>query len=86
MHVCVLIVLHVYLYVYLFMCLTISLQISTGSACRPAILIDGGFHAREWISPATALRFIYEVSLGHQSEPVATLGWGEGVCGGGGGR
>ncbi|XP_041377100.1 carboxypeptidase B-like [Gigantopelta aegis] len=38
-------------------------KISDGNTCKPAILIDGGFHAREWISPATVLRFIYELVM-----------------------
>nr|AEI58636.1 carboxypeptidase [Eupolyphaga sinensis] len=34
---------------------------SGGSGTRPAILIDGGIHAREWIAPATALYVIYQL-------------------------
>ena len=33
---------------------------SNGSA-KPAIWIDGGIHAREWVSPATVLYFINQL-------------------------
>ena len=36
------------------------LQVGTGGAGKPAIFIDGGIHAREWISPATVTYLIKE--------------------------
>uniref|UniRef100_A0A4W3IRV2 Carboxypeptidase A1 n=1 Tax=Callorhinchus milii TaxID=7868 RepID=A0A4W3IRV2_CALMI len=33
----------------------ITLNFSTGGASRPAIWIDSGIHAREWVSPASAI-------------------------------
>jgi len=36
----------------------IGLKISGGNGGKPAIWIDGGIHAREWISPATVMYFI----------------------------
>lgn len=37
------------------------LTISTGGTGKPAILVDAGIHAREWIAPATALYIIQEL-------------------------
>lgn len=34
---------------------------SNPSAQKPIILIDGGIHAREWISPATVTYIIYQL-------------------------
>ena len=36
-------------------------QLSTSSSYKPAIFIDAGVHAREWIAPASALWMIKEV-------------------------
>ena len=33
----------------------------TGSETRPAIWIQGGIHAREWISPATVAYMIHQI-------------------------
>ncbi|XP_050397808.1 carboxypeptidase B [Patella vulgata] len=30
---------------------------------KPAIFIDAGIHAREWIAPATAINFIYQLAI-----------------------
>ena len=38
-------------------------QITNGDGVkRPIIFIDGGIHAREWISPASIMYFIKQVS------------------------
>jgi murein tripeptide amidase MpaA len=34
---------------------------SGGNGSRPAVLVDGGIHAREWISPAMALYIIQQL-------------------------
>ena len=36
-------------------------QIGKATSRRPAIWIDGGIHAREWIAPATAVYIISKV-------------------------
>lgn len=41
-------------------CLQIGAKRTTDS--KPAILIEGGIHAREWISPATVQYFIYQLT------------------------
>ncbi|XP_067685626.1 carboxypeptidase B-like [Haliotis asinina] len=40
---------------------------------KPAILIDGGIHAREWIAPAVVINFIYQLAFGRDSEINAML-------------
>jgi len=37
-------------------------QIGASDMSKPAIWIDAGMHAREWIAPATALHIINKVS------------------------
>jgi murein tripeptide amidase MpaA len=40
----------------------VLIKISTGgNGNRPAILVDGGIHAREWIAPAMALYIINQL-------------------------
>jgi murein tripeptide amidase MpaA len=34
---------------------------SGGEGHRPAVLVDGGIHAREWIAPAMALYIIHQL-------------------------
>jgi len=47
-----------------FFCLRLSVQqIGATDMSKPAIWIDAGMHAREWIAPATALHIINKVSL-----------------------
>jgi len=41
----------------------LSQQIGCGDLTKPAIWIDAGMHAREWIAPATALHIINKVCL-----------------------
>jgi len=38
-------------------------QIGAKDLSKPAIFIDAGMHAREWIAPATALHMINKVCL-----------------------
>ena len=35
---------------------------------KPAVWIDAGIHAREWVSPASALYFIHQLVEGSTSE------------------
>lgn len=37
------------------------LKLSTGGKNKPAIFIDAGIHAREWIAPATALYIVDQI-------------------------
>jgi murein tripeptide amidase MpaA len=47
---------------------------SGGDSKRPAILIDAGIHAREWVAPATALYLINTLATKYNSDPqVKTL-------------
>lgn len=48
-------------------------QIGTGSADRPAIFVDGGMHAREWISPATIMYLTHRL-LEDQADKPSTEG------------
>lgn len=36
-------------------------QISTSSIYKPAIVIDAGVHAREWVAPAVAMYIMKKV-------------------------
>lgn len=38
-----------------------GLKIAKGSESKPTIFIEGGIHAREWISPATATYILNEI-------------------------
>ena len=40
------------------------LQLGTSGVNKPAIWLDGGIHAREWIAVAAALNIIDKVSYG----------------------
>ncbi|XP_015787637.2 carboxypeptidase A4-like [Tetranychus urticae] len=37
---------------------------------KPAIWIDAGIHAREWIAPATAVYMMYKLTEKHEAEPI----------------
>lgn len=43
------------------------LKLSTGGRNKPAIFIDGGIHAREWIAPATVLYMVELLLTGHKN-------------------
>ncbi|XP_050591927.1 carboxypeptidase B-like [Bombus affinis] len=43
------------------------LKLSTGGQNKPAIFIDGGIHAREWIAPATVLYMVELLLTGHKN-------------------
>ena len=49
------------------------------NSSRPAIWIDGGIHAREWISPATtscmANQLIMDAVRGRQTSYIDTFDW-----------
>uniref|UniRef100_A0A914HQK7 ShKT domain-containing protein n=1 Tax=Globodera rostochiensis TaxID=31243 RepID=A0A914HQK7_GLORO len=47
------------------------IKIGTGPAgSKPAIWIDGGIHAREWISPAAVLYMIDQLVTGYDTQPM----------------
>ncbi|XP_033229172.1 carboxypeptidase B-like [Belonocnema kinseyi] len=48
---------------------------SGGNKTKPAILIDGGIHAREWISPVTALHTISELVNEKNKELYKNVDW-----------
>ncbi|XP_022708271.1 carboxypeptidase B-like [Varroa jacobsoni] len=50
-----------------------GIRIGTGSADRPAIFVDGGMHAREWISPATIMYLTHRL-LEDQADKPSTEG------------
>lgn len=47
----------------------IKIGTNTG-ATKPAIWIDGGIHAREWVSPAAVLFMIDQLVTGYDSQPM----------------
>lgn len=53
-----------------------GLKISSGGTGKPAILIDGGLHAREWIAPATAVYTINQlVEEASNSDLLEKVDW-----------
>ena len=38
-------------------------KISSGGSNKPIIWVDGGIHAREWISPASTMYLVREVCI-----------------------
>uniref|UniRef100_A0A915EJ68 Peptidase M14 carboxypeptidase A domain-containing protein n=1 Tax=Ditylenchus dipsaci TaxID=166011 RepID=A0A915EJ68_9BILA len=50
------------------------IKIGTSNAAnansKPAIWIDGGIHAREWVSPASVLHFIDQLVLDYDTQPL----------------
>ncbi|KAK9885358.1 hypothetical protein WA026_010854 [Henosepilachna vigintioctopunctata] len=46
------------------------LKISNGKKANKAVWIDGGIHAREWISPATVTYIINQIVLGYDNDPL----------------
>lgn len=44
----------------------VVLKLSTGGKNKPAIFIDAGIHAREWISPVTALYTVDQILTNHK--------------------
>ncbi|PSN31887.1 hypothetical protein C0J52_20822 [Blattella germanica] len=55
----------------------IVIKISSGGSGNPAVLIDAGIHAREWIAPAMALYIIQQLveNNGANSELTNGLDW-----------
>ncbi|XP_045775011.1 carboxypeptidase B-like [Maniola jurtina] len=53
------------------------LRISNGAPDNKAILIDGGIHAREWISPATVTYFINQIAenFDEESDDIKNIDW-----------
>ncbi|XP_026756204.3 carboxypeptidase B-like [Galleria mellonella] len=53
------------------------LRISNGNPSNKAIFIDGGIHAREWISPATVTYIInqFAENFDEESEDIKNLDW-----------
>ncbi|KAK9307454.1 hypothetical protein QLX08_002253 [Tetragonisca angustula] len=50
------------------------LKLSTGGANKPAIFIDAGIHAREWIAPATAL-YMVDLMLQSHRDLLSKVDW-----------
>lgn len=48
---------------------------SDKSSSKPAILIDAGIHAREWIAPATALYFINQLVEEESNQKMLDVDW-----------
>ncbi|XP_072097941.1 carboxypeptidase A1-like [Mobula birostris] len=48
------------------------LKFSTGGNQRPAIWIDSGIHAREWVSPASAIWMAKKISSDYGQDPFIT--------------
>ncbi|XP_067861489.1 carboxypeptidase A1-like [Heptranchias perlo] len=48
------------------------LKFSTGGTRRPAIWIDSGIHAREWVSPASAIWMAKKIAADYGQEPSVT--------------
>nr|XP_020857969.1 carboxypeptidase A5-like isoform X5 [Phascolarctos cinereus] len=48
------------------------LKFSTGNRTRPAIWIDSGIHAREWITQATGVWTAMKIATDYGEEPVLT--------------
>ncbi|XP_015285163.1 PREDICTED: carboxypeptidase A2-like [Gekko japonicus] len=48
------------------------LKFSTGGTNRPAIWIDAGIHAREWVTQATALWTANQIACDYGEDPVLT--------------
>ncbi|GCB65353.1 carboxypeptidase A1-like [Scyliorhinus torazame] len=48
------------------------LKFSTGGTGRPAIWIDSGIHAREWVSPASAIWMAMKISSDYGRDPFIT--------------
>jgi len=51
----------------------VGIKISNGYWNKPIIWIDGGIHAREWISPATVMYFIKELLTSDSNEVYYAL-------------
>ncbi|KAJ8927854.1 hypothetical protein NQ314_019656 [Rhamnusium bicolor] len=53
------------------------LKISNGNAENKAVWVDGGIHAREWISPATVTYIINQFVSNFESEPkyIQNIDW-----------
>lgn len=53
------------------------MKISNGNPKNKAIFIDGGIHAREWISPATVTYFINNIveKFNSESEDIKNTDW-----------
>ncbi|XP_078276246.1 carboxypeptidase A1-like [Rhinoraja longicauda] len=48
------------------------LKFSTGGSQRPAVWIDSGIHAREWVSPASAIWMANKITSDYGQEPFIT--------------
>lgn len=53
-----------------------GLKISSGGTGKPAVLIDGTLHAREWIAPATSVYLIDQlVTVANNSYLIEKVDW-----------
>ena len=53
------------------------LRISNGNAGNPGVWIDGGMHAREWISPAAVTYVVNQIVEGWDDLPdyMKNINW-----------
>lgn len=53
------------------------MKISNGNANNKAIWVDGGIHAREWITPATVTYIINHLVSNFENEPkyIQNIDW-----------
>ncbi|KAK6053226.1 zinc carboxypeptidase [Cooperia oncophora] len=49
-----------------------GVKISSSNEFKPAIFVDAGIHAREWIAPAVALYMIKRLVTGYGTDPTIT--------------
>lgn len=51
-----------------------AIKLSSGSG-KPAVFVDGGIHAREWISPAVALYLLQQMTEGGATDMLDEVDW-----------
>lgn len=51
------------------------LRLSTGGKNKPAIFIDAGIHAREWIAPVTSLYIIDQMVMNQNRYLLNNVDW-----------
>lgn len=51
------------------------LKLSTGGSNKPAIFIDAGIHAREWIAPVTSLYIVDQLVASQNRNLLKSVDW-----------
>lgn len=51
------------------------LRLSTGGSNKPAIFIDAGIHAREWIAPVTSLYIVDQLLASQNRNLLKSVDW-----------